>query len=187
MRDVFAAWEEIRHRIEPDESYLKSYSAIRMHFAAVSVFDSDSFVVAAHVVYGWMPTVLELALEEESDLQRAVNSLNRSRETFFRDEDLKHLIRVVNNSLVGVSKLLHFANPETFAIWDSNVYRFVFERKPFHYRMNSTERFADYHDKLEGLRKDTRFPAFHSSVNELLGYEVTALRALELAIFYSSR
>lgn len=187
MRDVFAAWEELRGMIQPDDSYLHYYRAILEHFASVQTFDTDSFIVAAHVVYGWMPTVLELAVDEPVDLQRAVNALNRSRLEFFNDEDLGHLIRVVNNSLVGVSKLLHFANPEVFAIWESNVYRFVVEKEPFHYRMNSLKEFTDYHEKLAALREDARFPGFHSSVIKLLGYEVTALRALELAIFYCSR
>ena len=185
MQDLFAVWEELR--IQPDASYLHYYRAIAEHFASVETFDTDSFIVAAHVVYGWMPGVLQLAVDEPADLQRAASAMNRSRVEFFTDEDLGHLIRVMNNSLVGVSKLLHFASPEIFAIWEPNVYRFVVEKKPFHYRMNSTKEFADYHAKLKGLQEDPRFPGFHASVNHMVGYPVTAVRALELAIFYCSR
>jgi hypothetical protein len=187
MQDLFAAWEKLRPTLRPDRSYLHYYRAISEYFVSVQTFDTDSFIVAAHVVYGWMPGVLELAVDEPVDLQRAASALNRSRMEFFNDEDLEHLIRVMNNSLVGVSKLLHFASPEIFAIWEPNVYRFVIEKRPFHYRMNSTREFADYHAKLKGLREDTQFPSFHSSVNQVVGYQVTALRALELAIFYCSR
>jgi hypothetical protein len=187
MRDVFDAYPDALAKIDPDDSYLRSYQALAKHFATVSTFDVDTFIVAAHAVYGWMPTILEFAIEADDDLPRAVSAINRARREFFRDGELDHLVRVVNNSLVGVSKLLHFASPQRFAIWDSNVYQFVFEKKPYHYRMNTTKDFADYHETLRRLSEDSRFPLLQSAVNAKLKYVVKPFRALELVMFYSVR
>jgi hypothetical protein len=159
-----------------------------MYFRRIASFGADTFIVAAHAVYGWMPTILELAIEDENDLKRAASALNRAREEFFRDEDLEHLVRVVNNSLVGASKLLHFTSPERFAIWDSKVYRFVFNKKPHHYRLNDIEDFAKYHDVLRRLAQDEeQFSFLRSEVIAKVGYDVTPLRALELVMFCAPR
>lgn len=187
MRDVFDACPDALAKIDRDDSYLRSYQALAKHFDSVYTFDVDTFIVAAHAIYGWMPTILELTIEADDHLSRAVSALNRARREFFRDDELDHLVRVVNNSLVGVSKLLHFASPDRFAIWDSNVYQFVFEKKPYHYRMNSTKEFADYHETLRRLNADSRFPALQLAVNEKLNYVVKPFRALELVMFYSVR
>jgi len=188
MRDVFAALPGALASIDPADSYLRSYRAIAAHFRGIATFDAETFIVAAHSVYGWMPTVLELAIESDGDLDRAAAAVNRARREFFDDEELNHLMRVVNNSLVGVSKLLHFASPDNFAIWDSKVYQFVLEKKPYHYRMNNIQDFAEYHQALHRLGEDkVQFPSLQSQVNQKLGYDVKPLRALELVIFYAPR
>ena len=169
------------------KSYIRSYRAIEAHFRDIADFDAEAFIVAAHVVYGWMPTILELAAETDKELEAAASVLNRSRSGSITDNDLDMLIRIVNNSLVGTSKLLHFTSPAHFAIWDSHVYSFVFDREPYHYRMNNIADFRQYHRILGQVAGDTRFPRFHKAVNEKVGYGVSPLRAIELIIYNNSR
>ena len=45
-------------------------------------------------------------------------------------QELQILKNAFNNSLVGVSKLLHFIQPEKYAIWDSRVFRFLSGNEP---------------------------------------------------------
>ncbi|MBI2340918.1 MAG: hypothetical protein HYU99_11240, partial [Deltaproteobacteria bacterium] len=143
-------------RIKPRDSYHQSYLALLRHFTAVSFWNIDSLIVAAHAVYGWMPTILEINPKGDGDVSRAAESLNRAQREFFADQDLENLVRVVNNSLVGASKLLHFTAPDKFAIWDSNVYRSFSGQSPHQYRLRNTSEFKRYHDWLNSVRGDPR-------------------------------
>jgi hypothetical protein len=185
LRDVFVL--EPKTKISTRESYIRSYRAINAHFASIAQFDADAFIVTAHVVYGWMPTILELAADSDEDIEAAVSALNESKSGSVTDRDLALLIRIVNNSLVGTSKLLHFASPAHFAIWDSRVYSFVFDREPYHYRMNNIADYREYHTILGRIAGDTRFLRFHEAVNDKVGYRVSPLRAIELIMYNNSR
>ncbi len=164
-----------------------SYRPILEHFESIRKFRPSDFIVAAHIVYGWMPTALELAIESDEDLNTATDLLNAARAHDIADEGLRTLVRIVNNSLVGASKLLHFAAADRYAIWDSRVYEFFRERRPYHFRMNSIPDFREYHRTLELIRSDPRFDSFRSSVCAKLGYSVSGLRAIELVMFLSPR
>jgi hypothetical protein len=93
---------------------------------------------------------------------------------------------LINHSMVGASKLLHFVNPQAFAIWDSKIYRFVHSKAPHQYRVNSPKAYSDYLCLLAKLQCDKRFPAFHVSINQKMGYPVSALRAIEIVMFQNA-
>jgi len=66
-------------------------------------------VCGAHMVYGWMPTILEL----NGDLEAAAQTLNEAKAG--RDITAQKITKVaatINNSFVGASKLLHFVAPK---------------------------------------------------------------------------
>lgn len=185
MRDVYVL-DPTAH-IDATDPYIRSYRAIESHFRSVKHFDVDTFTVAAHAIYGWMPTILELHAASIKDLEAGAKLLNQARSGTLVDNDLRTLTDLVNNSLVGVSKLLHFAAPSHFAIWDSRVYQFVFERAPYHYRMNSVPDYRHYHEILNQIAEDRRFPSFHERVNRKVGYAVSAPRAIEVVMYSYSR
>lgn len=54
-------------------------------------------------------------------------------------DELHILKKVVNNSIVGVSKLLHFISPEVYTIWDSRVASYL-EVKD----INNVQNFCNY-------------------------------------------
>ena len=86
--------------------------------------DLSDFYGLAHCVYGWMPRML--IIKEELDL-KTLNKEWKSAKVGIRDcpdkEFYPELLRLCGNSIVGLSKLLHFAYPEEYAIIDSNVYK----------------------------------------------------------------
>src|SRR5579863_6374857 len=140
MRDVFELEQTTNI---PTSSYILSYPHILSYFAGRGPLNVADFVRGAHLVYGWMPTALDLYPQPPNLTLAQSASLLESARTHgtISDEQLSALARVVNNSLVGASKLLHFVRPDIFPIWDSNTYAFVFEEKPHGYRVNKIAKF----------------------------------------------
>jgi hypothetical protein len=190
MRDVFDL--EPTTRVPRESSYVLSYPHILAYFQSREAFDEGDFVRGAHMVYmvyGWMPTALDLYPQPpELDLKTGARLLTLAKRCGdLADADLQDLARLVNNSLVGASKLLHFAAPERFAIWDSKIYAFVFEEKPYNYRVNRSEPYRQYLATLVEICARPAFPAFRASVNAKLGYDVSSLRAIELVMFLNAQ
>jgi hypothetical protein len=185
MRDVF---ELERTTNIPAASYILSYPHILSYFAGCGPLDVADFVRGAHLVYGWMPRILDLHTQPPNlTLAQAASLLERARiQGTISDEHLSNLVRVVDNSLVGTSKLLHFVRPDIFPIWDSNVYGFVFEERPHHYRVSRVAKFREFVQCMNAIRCDRRFGEFHASVNRKVGYEVSEPRAVELIMYLNA-
>ena len=186
MKDIFdlETWTEIPE----NTSYIRSYPSLLRYFEGKSILSSEDVICGAHMVYGWMPTILTLDFDQKDlDPERAALLLMKARnEGQLSDDEISCLGDLVNHSLVGASKLLHFVAPESFAIWDSKVYTFVHREAPYHYRINNIKYYCGYLNKLKSLKEDSRFNEFHNSVNVKIGYPVSALRALELVMFLNA-
>jgi hypothetical protein len=135
-----------------------------------------------------MPTILDLYTHSSKlNLDDAAQLLSKARQRGRVDDiELQRLASLINNSLVGASKLLHFIAPSEFAIWDSKVYAFVFGQRAHQYRMSDITKYRHYHDILELLRKDNRFERFHNSINSKMGYIVSPIRALEVVMYLNA-
>jgi len=182
MQDVYQL--EPSTQIDRAQSYIRAYPHIMASLKSRKVLDEQDFVCAAHMVYGWMPTILEIHADESLSVSQGVALLNKARaEGCLSEVEIGQLARLVNRSVVGASKLLHFVNPEAFAIWDSRIYRFMHLKVPHQYRVNNAAEYGKYLGRLQQLRKDDRFVGFHQSVNEKMGYAVSGLRALEVVMF----
>lgn len=100
----------------------------------------------AHMVYGWMPTILNIDKDKKGKKEQPsnewLNNFNEALETFKSDFNeitkIKEIIdknrlnkivenvkKITNNSVIGASKLLHFINPEFFPIYDSRVFHAI--------------------------------------------------------------
>jgi hypothetical protein len=62
----------------------------------------------------------------------------------------------INNSLVGLSKLLHFINPVVYAIWDSRIYRNTTDKKSS-YGIGNTQLYLNYLSKLNEIESHVDF------------------------------
>jgi hypothetical protein len=159
MRNVFDL--EAATEIQSDDPYIASYPHLLAYFSSKTEIAVADVVCGAHMVYGWMPAILALDTDAESDLPTAARLLNHVKSgKMLSCEEIKTLVNLVNNSLVGASKLLHFVSPSTYAIWDSKVYAFVHEKRPHNYRINNVETYAGYLSLLREQSKDERFESF---------------------------
>ena len=82
--------------------------------------------------------------------------------------------------------MLHFVAPHKYAIWDSKIYKFIYEEKPHNYRVNDVGKYIEYLELLEELEKEDAFGGFHKSINMKIGYDVSSKRAIELVMFLNS-
>ena len=109
-------------------TYLRTYPAlVALARCEGGGDDTTRFLQLATVVYGWMPRILRLDPEH---LDKAIDAFRQARATHqdASDFELVDNVGACLHSVVGASKLLHFANPEVFPIWDSNVERFRLRR-----------------------------------------------------------
>jgi hypothetical protein len=180
-------------------TYLRTYPAL-LDLAGTDAFDPVTrFVQVASAAYGWMPRVLRLTSKSDV-LAEAVRAMQDARQaTSLRDtESLALAISACVHSLVGASKILHFANPEVFPIWDRNVEGFRRGCQPSQYDMTQPKHYLSYVQEVHALRQVPEFPAFQQSFNkqfsarlESIGItpysrSLTGVRCIELAMFLLS-
>lgn len=186
MRNIFSL--EPPTTIPKDKSYIISYPYMISFFRDKDTFTEADVVCGAHMIYGWMPTILDLYPAKSAlNLSAAALLLTRVRQGFaLTDQEIEQLACVINNSLVGASKLLHFVAPDNYAIWDSKICKYYLNKQAYAYRVNDVSAYKSYLSELLILKEDPRFPAFHESVNNKVGYLVSPLRALELIMFLNA-
>jgi hypothetical protein len=170
--------------IKPD-SYTTSYPHLIAFFKNKDNLDYSDFIQGIHMIYAWMPTIPKLNLQDDKEFEKkCVHIINRVKSGNIIDRDeVTFLKSVINNSLVGLSKLLHFINPDIYAIWDSRVYRYIHQKEPYHSAVNNLEQYIDYIEYVTELKNDNKTAKLHNLVCELLGHQVSHLRALELIMF----
>ena len=100
-------------------------------------------------------------------------------------DEITILKNCFNNSLVGSSKLLHFINPEQFAIWDSRVCRYLLQKTPHSYIVENIDLYLDYLSFCDYLIKDNKTEELQKIVEEKIGYKISKMRAIELIFFYN--
>lgn len=186
MKNVFAL--EPSTPIVKNDSYILSYPHIIDYFARKTSLKLGDVVCGAHMVYGWMPTILELDLNREKiDLDKTLQTLNDAKSgNDVSTEQISDLASFINNSIIGASKLLHFVAPYCFPIWDSKIYFFIHENYPYHSRVNSIKKYIEYIDILKNLKQNENFTNFYNSVQRKIGYEISPLRSLELVMFLNA-
>ena len=179
--------------IDKENSYIYSYPAMISFFKNKDILTTNDVIVGIHMVYGWMPTIL--AIKGIHNIEKATNILNKlkhyNKDTVIWkidniEEDLELLKLIFNNSIVGVSKFLHFMKPELYPIYDSKIYRYIKEEEPYNYRVNDVSSYLMAIKTIEAVSKDKRAGDFHKSVQNKVGYPISKIRAIELIMFLNS-
>ncbi|MBK9940685.1 MAG: hypothetical protein IPP13_03570 [Kouleothrix sp.] len=124
---------------------------------------------------------------QHTDFASAAHVLNqvKARE-HISDADIQVLINLINNSIVGTSKLLHFVNPIDYAIWDSRVAAF-YAPGISNYRFQRTVTYREYLEQCKNVSQLAAFPALHLAVERKIGRPITSLRAIELIMYENTR
>lgn len=139
------------------------------------------------MIYGWMPTILHIHIDDTINIPEIIQTLNDAKNgTQPSLEKIYNLSKIINNSVVGASKLLHFISPNNFPIWDSKVYSFIHNKKPHNHRVNNINNYQAYIKILKEYSQKPEFEKFHNSVQEKIGYEVSPFRSLELVMFLNA-
>ncbi|GAT64288.1 hypothetical protein [Paludibacter jiangxiensis] len=182
-----------------EKSYLESYPIFVNYFKQITgEITKEHLIIAAHFVYGWMPTILTL---NTGNSKKVLELLNRVRAgSLLKEDELKTIKECVNNSMVGTSKLLHFINPEVYAIWDSKVFFYIRRTKNetvdkiiSTYGIEKEQNYRAYLKALQDIIQDIRFEDIYTDVlnklNKLqLGnWAISKLRAAELIMFYTEK
>ncbi|TXM07378.1 hypothetical protein [Vibrio parahaemolyticus] len=167
----------------PEQTYHKSYRYFVQYFADKSTFTEQELVIGANLTYGWMPTIMNFKASNFEDALHIVNKAKLA-ERISTDE-LVALKSLINNSLVGVSKLLHFINPSVYAIWDSRVCHFLLGTSYKHI-IEKSDLYWEYLNLCERVSKDPAFKPIHSSFENSVKYKVSAFRVVEQLMFINS-
>lgn len=164
------------------ENYFQSYTHFLNYFKNLDSINLENIFIGISFTYSWMPTILKsIKLENSEEVISILNDVKIG--TQINEEQLNILKMSFNNSLVGTSKLLHFINPNQYAIWDSRVFRFLNNEEPHKYKLEKPKVFIEYLKFIENLKSEKTFEAFYELMKEKVGYEITEYRALELAFF----
>jgi len=167
------------------ESFMLSYGHFVRFFQERTSLTLSDFVIGAHFTYGWMPTILDF---RPIDLQTCLTILNKvhSHQTIL-DSEVLTLTSVVNGSLVGVSKLLHFIDPNRYAIWDSNVCEYLNSRTGGKWKVGELESYLNYQKLLRSLQGYSVMNELRNTVGHRFDGEVSDLRILEIVMFLTGR
>ncbi len=185
MKNIFEI--EKNTIINKNQSYITTYPYILDFFASKSSLSIGDIICGAHIVYGWMPTILHIHIDDAINISEIIQTLNDAKNgTEPSQEKIYNLSKIINNSVVGSSKLLHFISPNIFPIWDSKVYSFIHNKKPHNLRVNNVNNYFSYIKTLKEYSQKPEFEKFHDSVQEKVGYEVSPLRSLELVMFLNA-
>ena len=167
----------------PANTYHKSYYYFVNYFSEIKQISEQDLVIGANFTYGWMPTIMNF---KSDDFQLAVTILNKAKGIErISNEDILLLKGLINNSLVGVSKLLHFINPDVYAIWDSRVCNFL-TGKTHKYKVETPNLFWSYLDLCKRVSLDPAFEPIHERYKEKVGFEITPMRTIEQIMFINS-
>lgn len=160
-----------------------SYKEFVEYFVGIKTISKHNLIISINFTYGWMPTIFEFC---SNRFDEALEILNNSKNgTIPKINQLIVLKELLNNSLVGTSKLLHFINPEVFAIWDSRVYRYLTGNEPHGYRMIDYGAYLSYLAFCDYITKEPAYEDVHKSIISKVGYSMTKYRTSEL-IMYSA-
>lgn len=168
-----------------EDSYLKTYPIFINYFKEQDQLTDKNIVIGISLVYSWMPTILKnLDLEK---IEEATIILNKAKTNErITKEELELLISTFNNSLVGSSKLLHFINPNMYAIWDSKVYRALYNnKKPYQGAIKNPDKYYKYLNWIDNKIKQPSFDRFYEKIKSIIGNDITKYRAIEYVLFKS--
>lgn len=164
-----------------EQTYYKSYPEFLQYFNAITTITKHNLVISINFVYGWMPTIFDFRSE---DFDKAVEILNNAKKGVIPTvKQLETLKGLFNNSLVGTTKLLHFINPEKFAIWDSRVYRYLTGEEAYNHRIGNCESYLTFLTFCNFLIQRKEYDKVHNSICKKIGYSMSKFRTAELIMY----
>ncbi|ETB64147.1 TPA: hypothetical protein DIC38_00490 [Candidatus Nomurabacteria bacterium] len=165
-----------------DNSYFISYVEFLKYFKDLNKITIHNMIIGINFTHGWMPTIFDF---RSNNFDEVVKILNNTKQGIIPNIDqLEILKKCFNNSLVGSSKILHFINPDKFAIWDSRVFRYLTNKK---YGIDNCKYYLDYLKFFEYITNKPEYNKIHESIINKVDYEMTKFRTLELIMYIKGK
>lgn len=144
-----------------ETEYFESYFEFLKYFKGLDVIDKHSFTIGSYLVYGWMPTIPTIKYTQESI--KILNLVKNGEE--ITEKDYIQLVKSINNSIVGVSKLLHFINPSDYPIFDSRIKNF--------FKTNKIKKdfYKTTYDKKEEISQYLMYKKFCQDIVETIDFK----------------
>ena len=185
--DFLQRLEIIADKYEPQKDeyfYKNTYSYFVDYFKNINKIEIDHFIIGLCFTYSWMPTIPNNSNFSNND--EVLEILNKAKlgNILLLEDELNKLQIACNNSLIGVSKLLHFINPHKYAIWDRKVTKFLNNGSVF-YKYNP-ENYLAYLLFLNELKEEVLFEKMFETMKQKVG-NVSEYRALELIFFNANK
>jgi hypothetical protein len=166
--------------IDGGEQYIRTYPELLRSTALLAKeMGEDALPAIAHMAYGWMPTILKKFSDSKDDIVGPATECRSFEEASGLIQSLDD--SPINNSWVGMSKVLHFNNPEFFPIWDSRVAQH-FGLK-YDYQINNRNHFLEYLTFVQENRKSDAVKRVQEAFVKEAGYSVSDVRACEFILF----
>jgi len=147
-----------------EKIYKNSYEEFIQYFQNIPVIGKHDLIIAAHFIYGNMPTTLHLELKNEPELLKV---LNKAKTTVVLDtEELEIVKKNINNSMIGTSKILYCINPDIYPILESKIFKCMTGTKSV-YGMSKPANYLKYIADIHQLIEDKNFVKIQHSANEV--------------------
>ncbi len=179
-KEVFNDWEKSLSFIEPSNHYIFSYpELIQATDCLAKNFGEKSIPMVAHLVYGWMPKILTYSrkINQDKEIFKATLANNQN-------EALSVVEKIqfppTNNAWVGMSKTLHFLNPDMFPIWDSKVAK-VLGVSPA--KMGKKDIYIDYMKFIFSNIDEYFVDVVRREFKNKTNYDISKVRAVEFTLF----
>jgi len=162
------------------ESTALSYPEFVQYFEQTGPLARHHLIIGASLAYAWMPTILDF----RSDcFDLGVDILERARAgKELSSQDLLELSKIVNNSIVGGAKLLHFVAPNRYSIWDSSLAAYLGARVKG--GVAGAEQYQACNASCRSLAKKPEAENIAVKIGERIGCVLKPMRAIELLMFY---
>ena len=168
------------------DSYIEVYPEFLNYFESLNLIEKQHLIISSHFVYGWMPTIIHLDTDPNLIFQ-VLFYLNAAKlGHILTIEEFEIVKPCINNSMVGLSKLLHFINPRDYAIWDSRILKYFTGNKS-QYGIDKAENYLNYLHKLTEIIHHNDYADLHLMIEGQLKYKITPMRAIELLMFETER
>jgi hypothetical protein len=165
--------------IDASEQYLRTYPELLRSTALLArEMGEDALPAIAHMAYGWMPTILKKFSDSKPAIVGPATGCRSIEEASGLIQSLED--SPINNSWVGMSKVLHFVNPDFFPIWDSRVAKH-FDLKIT--QVNKKNHFLEYLSFIAKHRNKDAVKKVQEAFVKEAGYSVSDVRACEFILF----
>tara|TARA_Y100000815_G_C13117776_1_gene415642 strand:+ start:88 stop:672 length:585 start_codon:yes stop_codon:yes gene_type:complete len=174
--------KELKYFAVDNNSYIDSYTEFIKYFQQINTIEKHHLIISGHFVYGWMPTIISLNQDNLPEVLRLLNQVKQGH--LLTANELALLKNCINNSMVGLSKLLHFIRPDLYAIWDSRIFKFLTGKKST-YGINKPTAYLKYLQDLKKITDQKEFDKFFQEIQKSFQYPISKFRAIEIVMFQS--